>query len=284
MTTSALAALALAATLAGCAERGAETGAETGAGTGTADPAEPTRAASPAAPPSAAKSPVESSSPEDAPASASEGASADPTVSASDSASADPSPEESMKISATGFRGKLLPSTEMPGFNEQFTWRERRTRGGEGRMPFGTCQKFAMTSIGATKVAVRTFRPGTESPGSAASNLVAEFADEMTAKRAYEVLRSWREQCKDQLAKYTRSTVGKLQSVPVEGGVTGDWYLLVYGPAGDPDSAYFDAQGMTRSGKTISMVELRLVGQDYNYPRGQEPMVDAVQKASDRIG
>jgi hypothetical protein len=194
------------------------------------------------------------------------------------------SDDEPMKVAASGFRGMLLTADEVPGFNDRFTWREKSTRRGEGRTPFGTCQKFAMTSIGATKVVVRTFRPGLKSPGSSASHLVARFADEMTAKRAYEVLKSWRAQCKDQLTSYDRTQVGKLQSVPVDGDATGDWYLLVYGPAGDPDSDYFDAQGMTRSGTTISLLEMRLVGQDYNYPSGKEPMVGAVQNAAARLG
>ncbi len=269
-----LAALALAVTLAGC-------GTETGAGTGNAaEPADPTVAGpsestSPVTEPTEPTEHTESGTVEESPS----------TTPSTSPAEEEARPEDKpVKVAASGIRGKLLTAEEVPGFNEEFTWREKSTKRGEGRTPFGTCQKFAMTSIGATKVAVRTFRPGLKSPGSTASNMVAEFADEMTAKRAYEVLKSWREQCADQLKRYDRPKVGKLQSVSVDGGATGNWYLLIYGPTGQPDSAYFDAQGMTRSGSTISLVEMRLVGQDYNYPRGQEPMVDAVETAAARLG
>ena len=37
-------------------------------------------------------------------------------------------------------------------------------------------------------------------------------------------------------------------------------------------------------GTRIAMVEMVLAGQDYNYEPGQEPMVAAVQRATDRLG
>ena len=186
---------------------------------------------------------------------------------------------------ARGLVAALVTAAELPGLNDQLAWQEASTRSREGRKPFGTCHRFAMTSIGALRVAVRTYAPDQDSPGTTASNLVARFADEKTAKRVYEVLKSWHTQCADQLReKYERTDVGKLRTVPVGQGAVGSWYLLVYGPAGDPDAAYFDAQGLTRVGSTISVLQMRSVGQDYNYPAGKEPMVGAVQAAAARIG
>lgn len=187
-----------------------------------------------------------------------------------------------------GIRGKLLTAEEVPGFNEEFSWAVKSTRMREGQSPFGTCHKFAMTSIGAWKVVVRTYEPRTASPGATASHLVAEFADEMTAKRAFEVLKSWAGQCDEELNGYERSDVGTLKPVPAPAEVDGEigqWYLLTYGPAqGDPGFSFLDAQGLTRVGSTISALEMRLVGQDYNYSSGEEPMVAAVQNAAVRLG
>lgn len=185
---------------------------------------------------------------------------------------------------APGIRGKLLTAEEVPGFNEEFSWTVESTRMREGQQPFGTCHKFAMTSIGAAKVAVRTYQPTAENAGPTASHLVAEFADEMTAKRAFEVLKSWAGECDEELREYDRSKAGSLKPVPMEDAI-GHWYLLTYGPApGDPDASFIDAQGLTRVGSTISALEMRLVGQDYNYPSGEEPMVAAVQNAAVRLG
>lgn len=261
---SGFAALALTVAVTGC-----------GAGTGTEDTdltgAKPSSSPTPEPSPQPSPEPVESETPEESPSMAE---------------STSPAEEETQEEAVVrGTRGKLLTADEMPGFNDEFTWREGSTRKREGRRPFGTCHKFAMTSIGATKVTVRKFDPAQKSPGSTASNLVAEFTDEMTAKRAYEVLKSWREQCEDRLQKHDRSDVGKLEPVPVDvDDAVANWYLLVYGPADGPDSSHFDAQGLTRVGSTISVVQMRLVGQDYNYPNGEEPIVAAVRSAATRIG
>ncbi len=185
----------------------------------------------------------------------------------------------------TALPDRLLTAAEMPGFNDHFTWRETGTRKSEGPEPFGTCHKFAMTSIGAMRVAVREFAPTDSADSVTAGHLVADFADEATARRAFEVLRSWRSQCAEQLSEYDRSDVGGLQTVDVRGGV-GGWYLLTYGPpaGGGQDDAFFDAQGMTRVGKRISVLRMRLVGQDYNYSQGKEPMVEAVRTAGAKLG
>ena len=68
----------------------------------------------------------------------------------------------------------------------------------------------------------------------------------------------------------------------VDGG-TGGWYLLTYPAKGNADDAYFDAQGMTVVGTRIAMVSMRLLGQDYNYEQGREPMVAALQHAAARL-
>ena len=264
---SGLAALALTAGLAGCGSTDDDTDV-TGSqpsSTPTSSPKQPTASDTVEESPTPSPSPTRSVSP-----------SVSPAVEA---------PEDTEEPVAPGIVGKLLTAEEVPGFNDAFTWQESATRRREGRRPFATCAKFAMTSIGAMNVAVRSYTAADGSSGSSASNLVAEFGDEMTAKRAYAVLKSWREQCEEELQRFDRVEVGRLESVPLDGeDAVGDWYLLTYGPAPEPETGYFDAQGMTLAGSTISLVQMRLVGQDYDYRAGQEPMVAAVQEAADNIG
>ena len=141
-----------------------------------------------------------------------------------------------------------------------------------------------MTSIGGGEVAVRTFTPATAAEKVTASQLVADFGDEMNAKRAFEVLKSWRAQCDEELRGYDRRDVGGLTTVDVPTGV-GGWYLLTYGPVeGTSEETYFDAQGITRVGSRISVLQMRLAAQDYDYPAGEEQMVAAVQRAATKAG
>ena len=116
-----------------------------------------------------------------------------------------------------------------------------------------------------------------------ANQLVAEFPDDKTAERAEQVLLSWRNDCKRNLKKFDKVDVGDLTEVTTDQG-TGNWYLLTYGPAeGDPDSGYFDAQGVVRVGNRVAVLRMALVGQDYNYAEGEEPMVAAVRAAAARL-
>jgi hypothetical protein len=173
----------------------------------------------------------------------------------------------------------------MPGFNDDYLWTAGRTTPEDPSASFGTCQRFAITSIGAERALVRRFRPaaGNAAPGDRAGQLVAEFPDAQTARRAYAVLKAWRARCADRLQDHSRPHVGALQDIPVGGG-SGAWYLLTYGPVkGDPNAQFFDAQGMAVVGSRIAMVSLVLAGQDYNYEPGREPAVVAVQRAGGKL-
>lgn len=190
--------------------------------------------------------------------------------------SADPDPAADTLVDA------LLPAAEVPGFNEEFTWSELATEPSEPADLAGVCHKFEMTSLGAEEVAYRTYQPDSgEDP--AASELVAQFPDEATAARAHEVLLSWRKDCAKTIKGFQRVDVGDLEDVSTDQG-TGSWYLLIYGPAeGDPDSGYFDAQGIAMVGNRIAVLTLTAIGQDYNYPAGDEPMVTGVRAAASRL-
>lgn len=140
-----------------------------------------------------------------------------------------------------------------------------------------------MTSLGALRTVVRSFEPGPRQSHDLAGELLASFPDQTTARRAFEVLKSWRARCAGRLPGQRLRRVGALHDVPVRAG-TGAWYLLTYGPvANDPDALWFDAQGIALVGSRIAVVKLAVAGQDYNYEPGQEPMVAAVQRAADKL-
>lgn len=193
--------------------------------------------------------------------------------------------EQGGASSGTRLEQRLLSAEEMPGFNDGFTWGEAGTRRREGRSLFGTCHRFAMTSIGAMRVVVREYAATQGADADSAGELVAQFPDQRTARRAFAVLRSWRGQCDDKLATYDRHRVGDLQHVDVTNGDAG-WYLLTYGPpsGGSEDDGWFDSQGLTRVGSRIAVLRMRLVGQDFNYPAGEEPMAEAVRRAAAGLG
>jgi hypothetical protein len=112
---------------------------------------------------------------------------------------------------------------------------------------------------------------------------LAAFPDDVTARRAFAVLTSWRAKCAERLRSKDQPRVGALRDVRVPGGA-GAWYLLTYGPVqGDRDAQWFDAQGMALVGSRIALVELLLAGQDYNYEPGSEPMVAAVRRAAAKL-
>jgi hypothetical protein len=89
-------------------------------------------------------------------------------------------PDESEEPSVTArpatLKRRLLPASRLPGFNAQFTWKTTSTLAAEGTQLSGTCHKFAMTSIGASKVVRREYAPVTQSR-SIAGALVAEFPE-----------------------------------------------------------------------------------------------------------
>ncbi|QNN52435.1 hypothetical protein [Nocardioides mesophilus] len=251
--------------VAGCDAASVEISTE---GTGTTR--EPTPATSPeesAAASRTAEPPVASSSP------------AAPTSSAA--AVATPPPPASVPPAAAPV-DLLLPAPQLPGFNDEFFWTAGRTRASEPRELAGTCHKVPLTSIGALDVRHRSYEPPTGSV-STASELVAEFADPKTAWRAYQTLLAWHDSCAQRLGDYPRADVGAVQQVSVPRGSAG-WFLLTYGPIGDePDVMAHDAQGLALVGRRVVVLEMALYGPSYDYPAGQEPMVEAVRRAAARV-
>ncbi|HSE72474.1 MAG TPA: hypothetical protein VLA97_17030 [Nocardioidaceae bacterium] len=259
-----LAVLVLALGTAGCSEQT----------TSASAPAEPRSSSAPAKPLPSEAVPSEEAPSSSAPVSPSVAAEPSDAPTAAESATAGADAPEARPA---GLPGRLLPAEQLPGFTGQHAWTETGTRSREGSRPFGTCHKFAMTSIGAMKVVTRSYVPAGGGEDTA-GQLVADFADEMTARRAFEVLKSWRADCEEQLQRYERREVGSLQAAG-----PGSWYLLGYGPAAsDPDAGYVDAQGLVRVGSRIAVLEMRVVGEE-----GEDPgdaMVTAVERAAGLLG
>lgn len=207
-----------------------------------------------------------------------------PTPTPTETPSGSPSPTDPAAPVAGGLRGRLLAGADLPGFNEQYRWATASTGPERPEEPAGTCQRFAITAIGAERSVVRRYRPVDQRAAGTdrAAELVAEFPDELTARRAFSVLEAWRRGCAQRLGERT-ARVDPLEPVAVPSG-RAQWYLLTYGPVrGDANARYFDAQGMAQVGTRIAMVTIRLAGQDYNYERGSEPMVEALRRAAARL-
>lgn len=197
--------------------------------------------------------------------------------------------EEQPSVSAAAAAGGaalpdlLLTAEQVPGLGDGSSWAEGRTTKREPRALAGTCHRFSMLSIGAMRVAHRDYTAADGSTGARANELVATFADTKTAWRAFQVLKSWRDNCGETLDKWEKHDVGALQKVDV-GAAQAHTYLLVYGPAdGAADSSYFDAEGLTLVGNRIAVLRIAYVGQDYDYPAGKEPITAAVRAAAEKL-
>src|SRR5690349_12838077 len=68
---------------------------------------------------------------------------------------------------ATGLAALLLPTSSVPGLNATWKWRDGKT-GRAGTTPFGPCAKVDLASIGASKVAQRTYFPPVDTDDNAA--------------------------------------------------------------------------------------------------------------------
>lgn len=192
-------------------------------------------------------------------------ASGNPQRAANDIASANQSPTSAQR--PAGAFGRLLAAERLPGFGTATAWTVERSTKSEGARLAGTCHRFALTSIGAMKVVRRTFVPTSEDASGAASESVATFPDAKTAKRAYAVLSSWREQCADQVE--TGVTVGDLQPLSLR-RATGGWYLL-------SAEGTVDAQGFVRKGARLAV--LTITG-DEPATTGKNPMAVGLKRAA----
>lgn len=170
-----------------------------------------------------------------------------------------------------GLRGRLLSADELPGSD---SWRATRT-GREGQAGTGSCQLTNLLTIGATSSVRRTFADGDDS----AVQVVAKFADEKSAWRTFEVLKSWRAKCSSRLV--AGSTVSALVNVGVAPAI-GHRYTLTQ-PV-DASTQQFERVGLVRRGEYVSLVAYSHLGAVVSYPAGREPEALAVRAIAQLLG
>lgn len=188
----------------------------------------------------------------------------------------EPAPDRSSGHRAT-LAVRLLAASEMPALPAAPVWTEARTSHREPEALAGTCHRYDVVTLGATKVAYREFVPaaGTAS----AHHLVAQFADAKTAWRAFEVLKSWRDECLERVAKHDRHEVGELTPVDA-GGADAHYYLLRYGPAERRSKAeYVDGEGLALVGTRVAVVRMALVGRGDEVDQVAAPIDAAIRAA-----
>ncbi len=185
------------------------------------------------------------------------------TTEATATETTDPAPSSAPDDS--GLEARLLTPDEMAGANEETVW-EASASGPENGRTTGSCQRFDLVSLGASEAVVRAFTSNQDTVE--AVQVVAEFADAKSAWRAHQVLKKWRSTCADRIDAADVS-VGDLRTLPVSVG-HGDSYVVRYGDAG-AEEQHWAGVGISRRGPLLSLVQIDLVGQDYNYRAGEEP-------------
>lgn len=172
---------------------------------------------------------------------------------------------------------RLIPAEDLPGLNELTSWMVNATALEDG-VPHGACQKTSLVDIGAQSSVFRTYAGG---EGVTAVQVVGEFADDKSAWRAHQVLKTWTTKCADVLDADVEK-VGALAPVAVDGGAAQS-ALVQYGD--DADELHtFAGIAIVRRGPLLSLVQIDVLGQDYNYEPGQEPAALAVPVAAARLG
>lgn len=177
---------------------------------------------------------------------------------------------------APELESRLLSAEELPGVNELTEWDVASTAAEDGA-GHGTCQKFSLVDIGAQSSLVRSY---TASGGVVAIQVLGGFADAKSAWRAHQVVKTWAAECAEMLDDEVEK-VGELSPVPAPGGFA-EQQLLQYGDE-DAEAHTFAGVGIIRRGSFLSIVQIDVVGQDYNYDAGQEPAARAAAAANDKL-
>lgn len=178
-------------------------------------------------------------------------------------------------------RAAQIKAAELPGFNVQWVWDRHRTIRGPGRQPPPVCGVTSMISIGGS-VAYRTDYGSSRSTDADAVQVTAVFPDEQTASTAEQILVAWHDRCQQRVDRQglEDAEVSAISEIPTDVGPGRRW-MTTYRPVpGEPDSVWFNAEGFVRSADMITYLVIRNAGQDYNYPRGKEPIDIALKVAA----
>jgi len=178
-------------------------------------------------------------------------------------------------------RAAQIKAAELPGFNVQWVWDRHRTFRGPGRKLPPVCSVTSLISIGGS-VAYRTDYGSSLSTDAAAIQVTAVFPDEQTASTAEQILVAWHDRCQQRVDRQglEDAEVSAISEIPTDVGPGRRW-MTTYRPVpGEPDSTWFNAEGFVRSADMITYLVIRSAGQDYNYPRGKEPIDKALEVAA----
>jgi len=203
------------------------------------------------------------------------------TASSAPASSAPPSPIPTSPF-ATTLTDMLLTAEGMPNPNRAQSWTITLDSDREGTRPFGVCNRFAMTSIGAETVALRTFADDASTRRTTAGELIGRFPDVDTAQRAFTVLQTWYRSCHERLSGRMRLRIHPLTEVALSDPSAEGWFgLVVRQPVnGEPGPSYYDAEGILRSGATIAVLQISSVGRHLDQPPDQRPMTSAIRAAA----
>lgn len=150
-----------------------------------------------------------------------------------------------------------------------------------------SCQRSTLAALGALGVERRDFASaGGVVAGVKAGQLLATFPNADEAERAYETILGWRTTCRSWASAhgYDTSKLGDLQDVH-SNATRSAWWLGTFGPAAeDPDAGWFSADGVAVDADTVTLVWIDVLGQDYDYDAGAEPMVTTLVNASAVVG
>ncbi len=199
----------------------------------------------------------------------------------SDATSTTTSTAEPTSTAAQRARQAQIAPAELPGFNDEWVWDRAKSKPGTGQRPPPVCSVSNLVAIGGV-LAHRTDYRSSLDPTARAVQVTAVFPDEETAVTAEQVLSSWHASCERRLMRRDREDVRvpPMTQVTTDVGAGQQW-LTTYKPVpGQPDLAWFNAEGYVRSGDMITYLVIRSAGQDYNYPRGRQPMQLAVKQAA----
>ncbi len=202
----------------------------------------------------------------------------------SDATSATTTTAEPTSTAAQRARQAQIAPAELPGFNDEWVWDRAKSQRGTGHRPPPVCSVSDLVAIGGV-LAHRTDYRSSLDPDARAVQVTAVFPDEETAVTAEQVLASWHASCERRLLKRGLEDVRvpPMSQVTTDVGAAQQW-LTTYQPVPDqPDLAWFNAEGYVRSGDMITYLVIRSAGQDYNYPRGKQPMQLAVKQAASEL-
>lgn len=148
----------------------------------------------------------------------------------------------------------LLTAAELPAVAG--AWRERATVPAD-RGPVGACSRASLTDVGALAVVRRSFAT---TRGVRAVQLVATFADPMSAWRAQQVLGDWGRDCAEWAPE---ARAGRVANVDV---ATGEAHAYTAAYGGQRPRA--SALGVVRHGRHVALIHLTAPAEGEGTSRG----------------